>query len=34
MIHGYKECFSKYDLGLLKETIPPPTNINPQNTKL
>lgn len=33
-VTGYKECFDKFDLGLIKEMIPPPkTNINPEKTK-
>lgn len=25
---GYRECISKYELGLLKEVIPPSKNLN------
>lgn len=34
LMYGYKECFTKYDLGLVKEIAPPPkSNINPEKVK-
>ena len=33
--YGYSECFTIFDLGLLREVIPAPkTNINPEKIRL
>ncbi len=34
MLYGYKECFSRFDLGLLKEIMPKSTHVNPENVKI
>jgi hypothetical protein len=34
MQYGYNECFTRFDLGMVKEIIPPPrTDINPEKVK-
>ena len=35
MLYGYTECFSRFDLGLVKEILPPPrTDVNPERVKI
>ena len=35
IMHGYNECFTKFDLGMVKEIITPPrTDVNPENVKI
>lgn len=35
MLYGYSECFTKFDLGLVKEIVPPPkTDVNPERVKI
>ncbi len=33
--YGYTECFSKFDLGLVKEMVKPPrTDVNPEKVRI
>lgn len=34
MLYGYNECFTKFDLGMVKEIVPASTNVNPENVKI
>ncbi|MCX4303793.1 MAG: hypothetical protein OSJ66_07305 [Clostridia bacterium] len=34
MLYGYNECFTKFDLGMIKEIVPASTHVNPENVKI
>lgn len=35
MLYGYNECFTKFDLGMVKEIIEPPkTEVKPERVKI
>lgn len=35
MLYGYKECFAKFDLGMVKEVIEPTkTDVKPEKVKI